>query len=269
MGISAGADDWGLLYGFSLFETFLVGGDGAVFLLDAHLRRLTESANVLGLAGCPSTSDLGEAVRVHIEQESMGRGRAQVLRLTVTAGNPTKAAPPSVTCSQRDNPYTATRVQAGCSLVTSVVHRNETSLLLRHKTANCLENLLALNAAVGQGHDDVLFLNSRGAIAETAKCNIFFVSDGVLHTPAVHCGLLPGVMRMWVLREAPVLGIPFAQGQYSYEQLAGADEAFVTNSVMGVMHVPSIDGARVGPGSGPGPVARLLAQLLARHMALR
>ena len=64
--------------------------------------------------------------------------------------------------------------------------------LLRHKTT-----LRALyeNTLAASGADEVIFLNERDEICEGARTNIFVPRDGILLTPPVTCGLLPGVLR--------------------------------------------------------------------------
>lgn len=119
--------------------------------------------------------------------------------------------------------------------------RNETSLLVKHKTANYMENYFIARAAIRQGFDDAVFLNTQNQVTETTKSNLFFVKDGVLHTPNVQCGLLPGVIREWVIRKAASLGIDCREGYYGLAELMEADEVLITNSVMGIMHGQKID----------------------------
>ena len=67
--------------------------------------------------------------------------------------------------------------------------------------------------------------------------NVFFVKAGKLHTPAIEAGLLPGIVRGWVIEQFPV-----ARGLFSKAELAEAEEIFVTNSIAGVMPVTEIEG---------------------------
>lgn len=119
--------------------------------------------------------------------------------------------------------------------------RNETSLLSAHKTGNYAENYLALKAAVSRKYDDALFLNSKLNIAETTKCNLFFVKNEVLYTPDLSCGILPGVVREFVIQRAKALGVAVCEGKFTLENLAEAEEVFVTNSVVGIRRVSVIE----------------------------
>jgi 4-amino-4-deoxychorismate lyase len=66
---------------------------------------------------------------------------------------------------------------------------------------------------------------------------VFFVKDGVLHTPAVATGILPGVTRAFVIELAEQAGVPVEQGFYTWDDLCGADEIFITNSVQAIVPV--------------------------------
>ena len=73
---------------------------------------------------------------------------------------------------------------------------------LRHKTTRraLYENALA-DAIERRGADEVLFLNERDEVCESARCNLFLDRGGVLLTPAMSCGLLPGTLRARLLTE--------------------------------------------------------------------
>ena len=96
----------------------------------------------------------------------------------------------------------------------------------------------AARASLAPGVDEVIFLNERHELCEGAISTIFVQRDGVLLTPPLECGLLPGVLRAVLLdrgeaREA-VLRLP---------DLWTADAVFVGNSLRGLV-----------PASPPGPV---------------
>jgi branched-subunit amino acid aminotransferase/4-amino-4-deoxychorismate lyase len=101
-------------------------------------------------------------------------------------------------------------------------------------------NVLALAEGRSRGADEVFFLNSQGRLAEGAITNLFLVSGGVVQTPDVSCGLLPGITRLAVLELCRDEGVPAAVGVYGEDALAAAAEVFCTNSLRGVMAVSSI-----------------------------
>ena len=233
------AEDLGVQFGFSIFETFLVGSGCRIFLLERHADRLFRSLKHFNIALAADKDEFRQSAE-NYARASASEGK--VLRVTVTAGSKHKGIEPAVLFSQRDNPYGDESYKRGLSLTLADFRRNETSPLVMHKTGNYLENYAAYSAASAKGYDDALFLNSKNEITETTKSNIFFVSQGVLHTPETGCGLLPGIIRGWVIEKAASLGISCAEGRYTLEELLGSDEVFATNSVMGIMPVACVNG---------------------------
>jgi para-aminobenzoate synthetase/4-amino-4-deoxychorismate lyase len=99
-----------------------------------------------------------------------------------------------------------------------------------HKTTHRPLYAEALKAAVEAGFDDVLFLNLRGEVTEGAIHNIFVEKDGLLITPPIECGLLPGVQRRHLLETRPS-----AIERVLYpEDLRQADAIFLSNAVRGL-----------------------------------
>jgi len=223
--------DQGFLFGLSLFETFLVQANGTVLFLEDHADRLMRSARILGF-DLPFTAESWmEWVLEYIAVQGL---MSRILRVTVSSGSG-KGIAPSIHFSIRD--FGRQSPDYGCKLIVSDIFRNETSLLTAHKTGNYAENLMVLRDAAARGFDDALFLNSRGKIAETTKCNFFFVKENVIYTPAPACGLLPGIIRKFVIESAAALRIPLIDGEYALDDIIGAQEVFVTNSVMGIQPV--------------------------------
>ena len=141
----------------------------------------------------------------------------------------------------RPNPYGPARYTRGFRMDFSAVRRNETSPLTGHKTLNYGDCILEHRAAVAAGMDERIFLNTRGKLAEGTVSNLFLVSGGRIYTPALSCGLLPGVLRSYLLERYRV-----EEGEIDPRELENFDECFVTNSLMGVMPVRQL-GERVFP----------------------
>ena len=251
------ADDFAVQFGLSLFETFLVGIGCRIFLLERHVDRLYRSLDHFNIDLAIRKDEFRQSVENYVRVNALER---KVLRVAVTAGNRYKGIMPSILFSERDNPYCDESYKRGISLMIADFRRNETSPLVMHKTGNYLENLTAYGTARDKGCDDALFLNSRSEITETTKSNIFFVSKGTLHTPALDCGLLPGIIRGWVIEKAASIGISCAEGRYSLDELLDSDEVFATNSVMGVMPVACVNGHKKSA-TGENSVTRALMKL--------
>lgn len=100
-----------------------------------------------------------------------------------------------------------------------------------------MSNLLCLERARAAGCDEAVSLNESNHLTEGCTTNLFFVRDRKLCTPAVSCGLLNGIMRQVVLKAARACNIACEEGLYSVDELAAADELFLTNSLVEMMPV--------------------------------
>jgi branched-chain amino acid aminotransferase len=178
------------------------------------------------------------------------------LRLTVTRG----PAPRGVLPPSSPSPTVLmTAVPAGASpgtaliAVASVTRRNEHSPLSRIKSLNYLDSILARREAADHGADDAVLLNTQGRVAETTTANLFAVIDGVVVTPPVAEGALPGIARRLVLEALEVIERPLL-----LQELYRAEEIVLTNS-LGVRPVAAVDGFALGGRDG---LLRSLAKIL-------
>lgn len=216
-----------------VFETFMVLDNGYVFLMDEHLERMKESIRELELGALPDTLKLKEELeKVACREENRNR----VMRLEYSSD---RQGEPRLAIAFRDR-KAAGQYDDGVRLVVADVRRNPLSYSVYHKTGNYLENQIALKKAASEGFDDALFLNTNGDIAETSKCNIFLVNGGMLLTPCIESGILPGIVRAWVLRYASECGYSTLEVFIDEKMLSDADEIFVTNSVIGIEKVSLI-----------------------------
>ena len=261
--------DRGLLYGYGLFETMRSYG-GRVFRLEAHYRRLLESTVTLDIPSHLTFDGLRTAIDILLERNGLPDAR---IRLTLTAGpmsDPDKADPSLLITAAPLTAYPTSLYERGMSAITSAVRRNEMSPLSRVKSLNYLDNLLTREEARRKGADEAILLNTRGMVAEGSASNVFLVSDGRLLTPDLDSGVLPGITRAAVIELAAGAGIACAEGEVDPATLSKAEEAFLTNSIMGVMSLTRIDGKPIGDGR-PGPttetISRLYAGIVARETA--
>jgi branched-subunit amino acid aminotransferase/4-amino-4-deoxychorismate lyase len=155
--------------------------------------------------------------------------------------------------------YPAEKYAAGFNAVVASVRRNETSPASRIKSCNYLDNVFARLEAAAAGADEGLMLNIAGHVACGSICNVFAVQKGHLLTPPVSTGILPGITRGVVLEIAAREGIPTAEADLTLSALRASDEAFLTNSLIGLMPLTQLDGRPIGPGT-LGPLTRLLRQ---------
>jgi len=253
--------DRGLLFGDALFETFRAYR-GVVFRLRDHLARLADSCRFFNLELPLTLEEVRRAVTALLAANQMTDA---AVRLTLTRG-PVNA-PLGLPASDRSNLFMTLRrpgyppelYDRGLRLITASVRRNDFSPLSRHKTTNYLDALLARREAAQAGADEALMLDNTGAVTECATANVFAVRDDAVLTPALDAPILPGVTRAVVLELCDALSLPVSDRRISPEDLRNVDEVFVTNSVIELAPVTSLDGRPVGTGK-PGPLYQRLAQ---------
>lgn len=105
------------------------------------------------------------------------------------------------------------------------------------KTNNALQYVLAAAEAKAAGLDDVFLYHSEGALLESSNSNVFVLRDGVLRTPALDGGCLPGIMRSVMLHLLPNMGYTVKEQLLSHADLQAADEVYLTNAIHGVRWV--------------------------------
>lgn len=216
--------DAGYTFGMGVFETIGVE-KGKPLFLSWHLQRLKEGLKTLGIDGKTVEEKAApEQIETYLEQNYMEHG---VLKIMVSEKN--------ILFQTRENPYTEADYKRGFRLDISKVIRNETSPFTYIKSFHYGDNLLEKRRAKKAGYDETLFLNSAGQVAETSASNIFFIKDRTLYTPSLECGLLPGIVRKYLLENYPVQEMCIMPGDISDFQ-----EAFLTNSLMGIMPVQAI-----------------------------
>jgi para-aminobenzoate synthetase/4-amino-4-deoxychorismate lyase len=85
-----------------------------------------------------------------------------------------------------------------------------------------------------KGYYEVLFMNEKGEVTEGSYSNIFLQKEGRLLTPPVSCGLLPGVLRRYLLQQYPEFVV---EKTLTGKDLEQAEAVYVGNSVRGLVRV--------------------------------
>jgi para-aminobenzoate synthetase/4-amino-4-deoxychorismate lyase len=204
---------------FSLIETML--WDGAYPYIDLHLDRLADSADYFGFA-C-NLAAIRAALEVHAKQfaEKTPRSPRRVRLLLDREGNF------EITDEVLPEGGEASRIAR-----VRIAHErtDPADAMLYHKTTHRPLYAPAFEQAVGEGFDEVLFLNLRGELTEGAISNVFVEKDGCWSTPPVECGLLPGVFRRHLLAARPEIG----ERVLTLDDLRRADAVYLANAVRGL-----------------------------------
>lgn len=237
--------DEGYQFGLGVFETVCLE-KGRPLFLSWHLERLHMSLKALGIG---QTVTKEEVTAFLSEERLRAVPDKHALKIMVSAENKVMLL--------RGNPYTPAVLRQGFRLAYSPVYRNETSPLVYHKTMNYGDCILEKRRAKELGVDELIFKNSRGELCEGTTTNLFFVREGKLYTPAVSCGLLPGVVRRFLCTNFPV-----QEAVLTPKDVENMEECFVTNSLMGIMPVTSL----AGKNFSPGPVTRQCRDLYQKEV---
>ena len=212
----------GFLYGFGLFETMRSYRNKIVYL-DQHLQRIQKSSKLIGLK-CPYRSDklkeiIRQVVKINGFQDSyvklaLWKKEAGVIVLVI---------------AREYKSYPLKKYNSGFKAGVSRFRQNE-NFFSQIKTTNRILYQLSFQEAGVRGFDEAIILNQRGNITEGTRSNIFFVKDKEVFTPSLACGCLEGITRKAIFNLARHKII---EGSFTLQDLIQADEAFLTNSLMG------------------------------------
>jgi branched-chain amino acid aminotransferase len=246
----AAYSDRGLLLGDGLFET-IRAENGALLFFDAHYQRLKKAAFVLGMNFKLSLELLKSRCQQLIIANQLENSTAS-LRITLTRGHSSRG----IDIPEKQNltvlihaiPYNPINIHPKSVYITNMV-RNEYSPIVHIKTTNYLEFILAKKQALEQGYDDGLLLNTKGAITELTTANIFIVIGDKIMTPSLTDGVLPGVTRQTILTIAHDLKLAILEKTIYPTDITHASECFVTNSLIEIQSVSSINEHRFLIGS--------------------
>jgi branched-chain amino acid aminotransferase len=213
------AVDDGFLHGDGAFELVRMY-DGKPFALDEHMQRLKRSAAQLRL---PFDLDAVRQEAYRLLEHAASHGSHDLLRIVITRGGRrlllTELLPPVPDrlrlCSIT---YSPTRILDG---ITSL---------------SCAPNALATRLAQERGFDDALLVTAHGRVLEASTSSIFWVVDDSVFTPPLAEHILASITRGAV---AEITGA--AERVCSLDDLATADEVFVTSTVVEVKPVAAVD----------------------------
>jgi branched-subunit amino acid aminotransferase/4-amino-4-deoxychorismate lyase len=230
-------------HGLGLFET-LRTWNGRAPLLNRHFARMTGSARELGLPLDGVKLPDEEAVAALLQAEQV-EGDV-ILRITLTGGVSDSTG---ATLWMRTAPLPPPVRGSGAVVALGLWTVEMSDPLARHKTLNYWSRRRAFEKARRLGYDETLSTTPTGAVWEGSRTNLFWVQGSTLVTPTLNGPIVPGVMRAVVLKAAAELPLQTADTNLlTFNDLYGADEVFLTNSVRGLVPV-----ARVGDHSWPAP----------------
>jgi branched-subunit amino acid aminotransferase/4-amino-4-deoxychorismate lyase len=232
------------LYGRGVFTTLAVHG-GRPFLWPEHWVRLKEHAARAGVElGELNEQNVKESLRRLIEANGVEEGRARITLLATTERGfwrvenvgPGRGADLLIMTGEAH-----AAPEDGLALTVSPYRISTMSALAGVKSVNYLEHILAWEEARARDFDEAVTLNERGELVSATLANIFWVSRGTIHTPALATGAINGTTRACVMELAGEISAPLVEGVYDLSDLGDADEVFITSAGHGLRVVTAFD----------------------------
>jgi branched-chain amino acid aminotransferase len=243
----------GLHYGSCVFEGQRIYG-GKIYKLKEHTARLFFSAETLGMK-IPFTQD-------QISQACIDAAAAQNIKdgylrpvafrgsemMAVSAQNTTIHV--AIACWPWPSYFSPAEKLKGIRLDISRWKRPSPETEPVHAKAAGLYMICTISKheAEAKGYADALMFDYRGYVAEATGANVFFVQDGVLHTPTPDC-FLNGITRQSVIAIAKGRGVKVVERHIQPEEMTGFSECFLTGSAAEVTPVSEIGPYKFKPGA--------------------
>lgn len=231
----------GFKYGDAIFETIRIA-NGNICFLEKHIDRMLSSMKVLKM-NIPAEYDTSffasEIDKLIHENNIIGGGR---VRITVF-----RDAEGYYTPSNNDVSFVIEAFilegddyQLNKNGLTVDLYEDEKVIINKLsslKTNNCLTLVMAGIYKKENNLDECVMLNELGSVAECISSNLFAGFNGVLYTPSLNQGIIPGIMRSVVMDIAKANRIEVQETTLNAQVLLRADEVFLTNAIKGIQWV--------------------------------
>ena len=255
-------------YGSGVFEgarCYSTPRGSACFRLDAHMRRLYDSAKIYRMVPDVALPQLQDAV---LETIRANEFKACYIRPIVYRGynalgvNPFPCPIDVAILTWDWGAYLGQdALQNGVDVRVSSWARSapNTFPTLAKTSANYANSSLIKMEAMVEGYSEGVALDTFGYVSEGSGQNLFLVRDNILYTPPITASILPGITRASVITLAGDLGVEVREEMVPREMLYIADEAFFAGTAVEITPIRSVDKISVGAGRR-GPVTEAIQQ---------
>ncbi len=249
-------------FGTSVFEgirAYETPKGPAIFRLDAHLRRLKDSATIYRLTPDFTMEEIHDACVGIVKKNGLVDCyiRPMILRGYGTAGlNPLLSPIETYVPAWGWGAYLgAEALEAGVDVCVSSWHRMAPNTYpARAKAGGHYVNAQLMKMeAVTNGYADAIALGPSGLVSEGSGMNLFLVEEGSIISPVLDGTSLRGITRSAVIQMADDLGYEVRYEPVPRESLYTADEIFFTGTAAEVTPVRSVDRLEIGTGKA-GPI---------------
>jgi len=242
----------GLHYGSSVFEGERMY-NGEIFKLTEHSERLKRSAELLDFEIPYSVAEIDQACKDTCERNGLTDCYIRPVaylgadKLSVSSiGNTVHLA---IAAWEWPSYFDPEVKKKGIALEWAKWRRPDPATAPSTAKAAGLYMICTMskNAAEQRGFADALMLDWRGYVAEATGANVFFVKEGVIHTPDVS-NILNGITRQTVIDLARAKGIEVVIRDIKPEELSDFSECFLTGSAAEVTPVGQVAEYNFVPG---------------------
>ncbi len=261
-------------YGTGVFEgirSYLDhdGRDSNIFRLTCHIKRLLNSAKIVGLENKYNLDEIEEIIKKLCVKNKITNGYIKPVLYfdeAVTTINPIGANTNLlVNCIPLDTRLTQTLPLIRVNISRLQKPNANSSFYLAKITGNYFCNSIAARQAKLAGFDDSILLDQNGFVAEATAANIFIYKDEQLITPALGA-CLPGLTRDSILSLGHKLNVPIIERLIHPEELYIADEVFMAGTAKEIMSIKQVDDVVIGNGMDY-PITSKIADLLYKIMS--
>jgi branched-chain amino acid aminotransferase len=218
--------------------------NGKIFKLREHSERLHNSASILGFEIPWTVEEIDAACEAVLEANGWTDAYMRPLawRGAEQMGVSPKGTKPhlAIAAWQWGKYYDPDKAAKGLRLDIAPWRRPAPYTAPVHSKAAGLYMIATLSKqrADSRGYDDALMFDWRGQVAEATGANVFFVSDGTLHTPTPDC-FLDGITRRTVMDLARNRGVEVVERAIWPEELESFEQMFLTGTAVEVTAVGS------------------------------
>lgn len=237
-----------LHYGTSVFEgirAYSTPKGPAIFRLPEHIERFFHSASTLNMESPYNEEEITQAIKLVISENGLKSAYIRPL-MFYSYGNlglvPHKSAVELVIGAWAWGAYLGEKTEEGvhvCVLPWKRIHHSQIAMTAKLGGIYVQSAISGMEARF-DGHDESIFLNLEGNIAEGPGENIFIVKDEVLKTNDKTESILEGITRATMLEFADNLGIEFSIGPITKEEFFQADEIFFSGTAVEVAPITRI-----------------------------
>jgi branched-chain amino acid aminotransferase len=255
-------------YGSGVFEgarCYDTKTGSACFRLDAHVRRLIDSAKIYRMESPYDQQQISDAI---VELIKRNKFKACYIRPLIYRGYDSLGVNPfpcpvdvAIMLWEWGAYFTKDAIEEGLDVKISTWARNAPNTMpsMAKSVANYANSQLIKMEAILEGYAEGIALDTDGNLSEGSGQNIFIVRDGVIHTPPVGSSILSGITRDSVVTIAKDMGFEVREQVLPREMLYVADEVFFVGTAVEVTPIKSVDKIKVGRGRR-GPITEALQQ---------